>query len=91
MVRRRTGRTGRPGLLGTVARTAVIAGTAMMTASSVNRTEQHRDAEQPAASPPPANPDIDLVSQCARLAQLRDSGVLTQEEFRSAKAELLPG
>jgi multidrug resistance efflux pump len=93
-------RFGRPGLLGTVARTAVIAGTATMTANAVSRHQQTRQAEQAAlqqeqlqagAPPPPPPEETDLVSQLARLAQLRDAGVLTKEEFQQAKAELLSG
>jgi Short C-terminal domain len=103
-------RMGRPGLLGTVGRTAVIAGTATMTANAVNRHGQQPGADQdayaepqayatsPAAQPvqayvppQPAPPETDLVAQLARLAQLRDAGALTKEEFHTAKAELLSG
>jgi Short C-terminal domain len=58
-------RRGRPGLLGTVARTAVVAGTATATVNAVNRRGQERavEAEQAAAyrtqqqaPPPPAAP-----------------------------------
>ena len=41
-------RFGRPGLLGTVARTAVIAGTATVTANAVSRHGQQRAAEKEA-------------------------------------------
>jgi hypothetical protein len=48
----------------------------------------------PAAYPPaPAgspSPD-DLVSKLARLAELKDAGVLSDEEFAAAKARLLSG
>lgn len=37
------GRVGRPGLLGTVARTAVVAGTANATTNAMNRRRQTRD------------------------------------------------
>jgi hypothetical protein len=59
------GRRGRPGLLGTVARTAVIAGTATATSNAVNKHQQQRAMEQEAyadqqagypAPPPPAAP-----------------------------------
>jgi Short C-terminal domain len=64
MLRRR----GRPGLLGTVARTAVIAGTATATANAVGRHGEQKAAEkqanadqqaaqqQAAAAPPPPPP-----------------------------------
>lgn len=87
-------RRGGPGLLGTVARTAVIAGTARATANAVNRR-----AAPPALAPtPPPQPAPaaaapgdagDLVTQLGRLAQLRDSGTLTEAEFQAAKNRIL--
>jgi Short C-terminal domain len=102
-------RRGRPGLLGTVGRTAVIAGTATATANAVNRSSQQRAmtqqqaaayrADQAAAAqappppppppPPAASGGTDLVSQLTDLARLRDSGVLSADEFDAAKARLL--
>ena len=57
-------RRGRPGLLGTVARTAVVAGTATATAGAVNRHQQKKVAEKEAEAdqqaaenaPPPQQP-----------------------------------
>jgi len=46
MVRRR----GRPGLIGTVARTAVVAGTATATANAVNNRSQQKAAQQQASA-----------------------------------------
>ena len=103
MLRRR----GRPGMLGAVARTAVVAGTATATANAVNRHSAQKNAEQqaaeqappaaPAASPAPAAPppaaaapaDDDLIGKINQLAQLRDAGVLTDDEFTAAKSKLL--
>ena len=100
-------RRGRPGLLGTVGRTAVVAGIATATANAVNRHAQNKAAEKeqaaappaPAAPPPPAPvapasapapaPGDDLVSKLTELANLRDSGVLSEEEFEQAKALVL--
>jgi len=107
-------RRGRPGLLGTIGRTAVVAGTATATANAVNRHAQNKAAEkeqaaaneaQQAAAPPPPPPappapvapaaapapaaGDDLVSKLTELAKLRDSGVLSQEEFEQAKALVL--
>jgi hypothetical protein len=95
-------RSRRPGLLGTVARTAVISGTAQATSNIVNRRARSRweqgsptaettppeisAAEIPAAAP--AGGD-QLADQLSRLAELRISGVLTDEEFAAAKARLL--
>ena len=47
-------RRGRPGLLGTVGRTAVVAGTATATANAVNRHAQNKAAEKEQAAAPPA-------------------------------------
>ena len=92
-MRRRTsipGR-GRPSLLGTMARTAVIAGTATAVSGRVrahqeNRAQQaHQD--QPAAAPAP--PGGDIADTIARLAELNAAGALTDEEFAAAKARIL--
>ncbi|NUP25276.1 MAG: SHOCT domain-containing protein [Nocardia sp.] len=44
----RAGRVGRPGLLGTMARTAVVAGTARATTNALDRRSQRRAVEQEA-------------------------------------------
>ena len=50
-------RAGRPGVMGTMARTAVVAGTASATAGAVQRRgAQKAEAQQQAAAPPPATP-----------------------------------
>ena len=91
-------RMGRPGLVGTVARTAVIAGTAQATSNAVNRRQQARAQQQADASayqeqqyapPPPAPAGDDLVSKINELAQLHQQGILTDEEFAAAKQRLL--
>lgn len=88
-------RFGRPGLLGTVARTAVITGTASMTAGAINRaaargrTDTATYEQQSLAPVPAAAPSEDLVSKLAELGRLRDSGVLSPEEFETAKSRLL--
>lgn len=43
----------------------------------------------PAASPPAAEPQPDLADQLRTLADLRDAGILTDEEFAAQKAKLL--
>jgi hypothetical protein len=49
-------------------------------------------AAPPAAAPAPAAPDADeMLAQLERLGQLRDSGVLTEEEFAAQKAKILAG
>lgn len=98
-------RRGRPGLLGTAARTAVVAGTATAVVGGVkhkqaakqeaaqqqqqDQAQQQEAAAQPAAEPAPTAGGDDLVAQIEKLASLKDSGVLTQEEFEAAKAKLL--
>lgn len=89
-------RAGRPGLLGTAARTAVIAGTANAVTQrqqerARRRYEQEELQQQPApaapAAPPPAADD--LTAQLQRLGDLHAAGTLTDEEFAAAKARLL--
>lgn len=43
----------------------------------------------PAPPPPPTNPAPDVMAQLKSLGELRDAGVLTEEEFAAKKAELL--
>ncbi|MGW1742778.1 SHOCT domain-containing protein [Nocardia sp. NPDC001965] len=99
----RAGRVGRPGLLGTMARTAVVAGTARATTNALDRRSQRRAVEQEAYAeqqqtyrqpeqytpPPAAQPEEDLVAKLERLGRLRDSGTLSEQEFAAAKAQLL--
>jgi hypothetical protein len=47
-------RRGRPGLLGTMTRTAVVAGTATATAGAVHGHQAKKQAQQQAATAPPA-------------------------------------
>jgi hypothetical protein len=46
-------------------------------------------APAPAAPPPSAEPQLDLADQLRKLADLRDAGILTDEEFTAQKAKLL--
>jgi Short C-terminal domain len=114
MRRRGIGRVGRPSVLGTVARTAVVAGTATAVAGGVSRRQQAKAgqaadaqayeqqqqqaameaaaqqavAQQQAAAPPPSAGG-DQIAELEKLAQLKQQGVLTDEEFAAAKAKLL--
>ena len=92
-------RMGRPGLVGTMARTAVIAGTASATANAVNsRAQSKAAAQQPPAAeqtpaapaPAPAGGVDELTTQLTPLKALVDQGILTQDEF-DAKKKLLLG
>jgi multidrug resistance efflux pump len=46
------------------------------------------EAQQPAAAPAPA-PAADSTAELERLAQLHQSGALSDEEFAAAKAKVL--
>jgi HAMP domain-containing protein len=92
-------RFGRPGLLGTMARTAVIAGTASATAGAVNRRQERRAQEEAeatayeqqayAATPAAPAPAGGIGDQLASLASLHTSGQLSDAEFAAAKQRLL--
>jgi hypothetical protein len=43
----------------------------------------------PEPPPAPAAPPADLVTQLRQLADLKDQGILTQQEFDAQKARLL--
>ena len=48
-----------------------------------------RRSPGPAAPPPPAAPQADMVEQLRKLGELRDAGILTEEEFAAQKAKIL--
>ena len=109
MARRR----GRPGLVGTMARTAVVAGTATAVSGSMQRSAQGRQAAamaeeqerlamqaqmaemqaQLAAPQPPqaaaAHGGDDLMAKLQQLAEMKNQGLLSDDEFAAAKAKLL--
>jgi hypothetical protein len=88
-----------PGLLRGVARTAVVAGTATAVSNRVSRRQANRWAgqeqqqyyEEPQAPPPPPPPAPaeDPIAKLKELAELRDQGILTDQEFADQKAKLL--
>jgi hypothetical protein len=99
-MRRASGRGRRgPGLLGTAARTAVIAGTATAVSGRVAAAQQPPSPPVPAARQPEPQPAAtqmsapvsvdDLHAQLTKLGELRQSGLLTEEEFATYKARLL--
>lgn len=106
MLARGIGRRG-PGLLGTVARTAVISGTATAVSNNVSRRQQGRavQAAEASAVPPPPPPPVpaqaaaeaprptgqELIDQLAQLGALKEQGILTEAEFDAQKARLLGG
>jgi hypothetical protein len=88
-----------PGLLRGMARTAVVAGTATAVSNRVSRRQARRwGAQEEAAYPPqqyeqpppaPSNGGEDPIERLKQLAELRDQGILTEEEFAAQKARLL--
>ncbi len=110
----------RGGLVRTVGRTAVVAGTASAVAGGVHRRQANKWAEkdqqaqaqqqaiyeqgvadaqaaQQAAAPAPAPAPApaaapaaeDPIAQIERLGQLKEQGLLTDEEFAAQKAKIL--
>ena len=90
------------GLIRGMARTAVVACTATTVSNLVSRRqagrwqqqEYEQEAQYAAAPPPPSVPAAPaggsgMTAELERLASLRNQGVLTDEEFASAKAKLL--
>jgi Short C-terminal domain len=86
-----------PGLLRGVARTAVVAGTATSVSNRVSRRQARRwgaqdaDAYDAPPPPPPAPPARDPLAQLRELGELKQQGVLTEEEFAQQKAKILAG
>lgn len=83
-----------PGLLRGVARTAVVAGTATAVSNRVSRRQAGRWAnqEQQYAPPPPAAPTVDMDTKLAQLkdlAELKQAGALSEEEFVRQKTRIL--
>ena len=77
-----------PGLLRGVARTAAVAGTATAVSNRVSRRQATKWAnEEPASQSAPLADDT--TSQLQQLAQLKDQGILTQEEFDAKKKQIL--
>ena len=82
-------RFGRPGLLGTVTRTAVITGTPQATSTAIPRRATWSDAaaEPTTASRHPDGPDLVIALQ--QLADLHAAGALTRQQFEAAKVRVL--
>jgi membrane protease subunit (stomatin/prohibitin family) len=82
-----------PGLLRGMARTAVVAGTATHVSNNVSRRQARRwqeedqqQYEQPAQAAPAQD---DMTAQLQQLAQLKQQGIITQEEFDAKKKQIL--
>ncbi len=77
----------------TVARTAVIAGTASAVGGHVARQQAERhDQRTVAQAAPPGSPPVGaepVADELRKLASLRDDGILTEAEFAAQKSRLL--
>lgn len=93
-----------PGLLRGIARTAAIAGTASAVGGRVRHHQDQRWAQQEAeqgqpqaapapaaAAPAPPAGESSMIDQLKQLGELKDQGILTEEEFAAQKAKLLAG
>jgi len=84
-----------PGLLRGIARTAVISGTATAVSNNVSRRQAARWSEESQGQvnyeeqAPAAAPVDPTTAQLQQLAQLKDQGILTQEEFDAKKKQIL--
>jgi Short C-terminal domain len=88
-----------PGLVRAMARTAVVAGTATAVSNRVSRRQAGRWSEQAEqqemeaqqAAPPPAAPpdEPDYMAELQQLAQLKEQGIVSEEEFEAKKKQLL--
>ena len=92
-----------PGLLRGIARTAVVAGTASGVAGRVRHRQENKWAQEeapepepqqqyapppPQAAPAPA-PAADPIQQLKDLADLKQQGILTDDEFAVQKSKIL--
>jgi hypothetical protein len=100
MRRRGIGRPAQPSLVNTAARTAVVVGTASAVS---NKAASNQAAKAQAAAPPAADvaaaaapaPDApaalsdDVYEQLKKLGELREVGILTDDEFQAKKTQIL--
>jgi hypothetical protein len=90
-----------PRLLRGMARTAAVAGTATAVSGGVRRRQEKRWAakEEPQgaapqapaqpAPPAPAPAGSSVIDQLKELGELKEQGILTEDEFAAQKAKLL--
>jgi hypothetical protein len=90
---------GPPGPAGNIIGTAVIAGTATAVSGRVARKQHQKFAEQDEAHEQQASvqqtpdesatPVPDYIAELEQLAELKASGVLTEEDFEAKKKQIL--
>lgn len=89
-----------PGLVRGMARTAVVAGTATAVSNRVSRNQAERWANEDQAqyeqqaqyaqqAPAPAADMGDMTAELEKLADLKEKGILTDEEFAAKKQQIL--
>jgi hypothetical protein len=94
-----------PSLLRTAARASVVSSAMTASSQATSNAMHNKAARRSATDPqpqqiemvappaavdqPPAALPTDLVAQLAQLAQLKEAGALTDDEFQIAKAKLL--
>ena len=74
-----------------MARTAVVAGTASAVVGHSQQRQAQKMQAQAQAAPAATAPvqEEDWTAKLQQLSQLKDQGVLSEEEFASAKAKIL--
>lgn len=94
-------RVGRPGLVGTAARTAVVVGTAQAVSGNSAAKQQaahdqavqaqaaQAQAAQAQAAAAAAPPQDDMMAQLTKLNQMHAAGMIDDAEFAAAKAKVL--
>lgn len=95
----RRNRRDQPSLLRTAARASVISSAVTASSQATSNAMHNKAARAQPAAPPSADvepaaaaaptPPSDLVAQLTQLAQLKEAGALTDDEFQLAKAKLL--
>lgn len=87
-----------PGLVRAAATTAVVAGTAgavrhrqdqKYSAQDQAAYDQQMAAQQAAAPPAAAPAEPDYAAELEKLAQLKNQGILSEEEFEAKKKQIL--
>ncbi len=82
-----------PGLLRGVARTAVVAGTATAVSNNVSRRQAQRwsneEPQQVQQAPQSVPAQEDPYLELQKLGQLKEQGIITQEEFDAKKRQIL--
>jgi hypothetical protein len=84
------GRRGGMGIVGVAATAKVVSNrTQAQAEQKAAQQAQQQEAVAPAAAAAPAGDD--MVAQLEKLASLKASGILSEEEFTAAKAKLIAG